>query len=108
MDQPNQLKLAFASAKAALVSIIVVTAITVWAELDAGLKAWLASITGHHWVSKSWLAIIVYAVFLAIFYAKAKQSSEVKLSQAVWLLVASAILGFVVLTGFFFIHYKIA
>ena len=107
MDQPNQLKLAFASAKAALVSIIVVTAITVWAEFDAGLKAWLAGFTGHHWVSKSWLALIVYAVFLAVFYVQAKKSSEVKLAPAIWLLIAAAILGFAVLTGFFLIHYQI-
>ena len=99
------LKLTYASCVSAIVSIVFVTGITVWAELAPGLKAFLKSLTGHHWVTKSWGVVMVYLAGLILFYWLPKQIGEKTLRRSVLSLVVFAILGALVLFFFFVWHY---
>ena|SRR3990167_8200413 len=101
----KSLKLIYSSALAAIVSIIFSTGITVWADLSAPLKESLKSVTGHHWVTKSWAVVFLYLLALVIFYFWPKEIKEGTVRKSlVWLTIFSVI-GAVVLLSFYMQHY---
>ena len=94
-----------ASARAATLVIVFVVVITIAAEMSAPLKSALASMTGHHWVTKSVASVLLYALAFAFF---ARSSAPVRPDQAarsVRLLVATSFAGAAVLTGYFLWHF---
>ncbi len=53
--------------KASIAAFAFIVVSTIWSELSAGFKAFLAGMTGHHWTSKSVLAIVVFALVYYYF-----------------------------------------
>lgn len=97
----NKLKSIYASACSATIAIIVITAMTIGAELSAPFKTWLTKLTGHHWVTKSWASIIVFILFYAVFRAASKSTTDVKTRKALSILQITTIVGFLAILGFY-------
>lgn len=91
-------------ARAAMIAMTSITAITVAAEYLAPFKEALGKITGHHWVTKSVLAVLIFAVGYALLSALTKPgtSSPARATNQVTLV---ALLNSAVLFGFFILHY---
>lgn len=100
----NKFRLIHASAYAAIVSIWFSVVITIWGDMHAPLKASLASMTGHHWVTKGWLSLGLYALVFALVYSVSREADR-KASKALWMLVTNSILATVAMFGFFVWHY---
>ena len=101
----NKLRIIYASTWGAIKAIGFATVITIWMEYSPGLKAWLVSLAGHHWTAKSWLTMIVYAVVAVIVYATHRNPSDAQVRRSLILLVCAAIIGALIIFGFFFFHY---
>lgn len=100
----NKLRLIFGSALAAIITIIFVVTITIWAELSVPLKDWLKNFSGHHWTSKSIFSVILYAAATAIFYRISRNPSDVLLRKTLFFVLVFAALGIIVLTAFYAGH----
>ena len=103
----EKLKSIYASAYSTVITIAVVVAVTIGAELSAAFKSWLAGFTGHHWVTKSLLSIIVFAAFYFVFYLSTSQDDRLvkRARRALILLQISIIVGFVAILGFYIYHF---
>ncbi|MCR4278385.1 MAG: hypothetical protein NUV81_00575 [bacterium] len=101
----NKPKLIFSSAYAAIITIIFVVVITIGAELSASLKDWLKSFSGHHWTSKSIFSVLLYAVATVVLYLSPYKYTDDHLKRILDFLLASAVLGTVILTLFFMGHH---
>jgi len=101
----NKSKLIISSAYAASVSIAFAVIITIWAEFFAPLKGWLAAFSGHHWVSKSIFAMLVYVVVMIVFFIFPQKNSDTGLKRGLGVLFTFTILGTVALTLFFTGHH---
>jgi len=101
----DKYKLIYSSSLAAIVSVIYVVIITIWAEQSGGLKDWLTGLTGHHWVSKSIFTLVIYAGLLFIFYFTAKRVDNAKVKKYLNALTWTAILGTGVILLFYTGHY---
>lgn len=101
----NKLRLIIASAYAAILTIIFVVVLTIWAEMAAPLKDWLKAFSGHHWTSKSIFSILLYFVATAALYPAFRKPSGPQLKTALSLLIAAVILGTLALIGFFAGHH---
>ena len=97
-----------ASTGAAITSIIFVVLITIAAEVSPALKTILKNMTGHHWVSKSVLDIIVFAIAYPMVYATHRDASDGSVAIHLWVLIACVIVGTLLITGFFVRHYLAA
>lgn len=94
-----------ASARAATLATAFVVGITIAAELSASLKSTLASITGHHWVTKSAATVLVYAVLLAVFSRSSVPARPEQAARSLYTLVVAAFAGAALLTGYFLWHF---
>jgi len=97
----DKLKSIYASAYSAAITIAVVTAVTVGAELSAPFKAWLTGFTGHHWVTKSWLSLIVFILSYGIFRITNKSATDIETRKALFVLEITTIAGFFIILGFY-------
>ncbi|MBI2113229.1 MAG: hypothetical protein HYT50_01450 [Candidatus Wildermuthbacteria bacterium] len=105
MKETTKQNLVFASAVGAIVSIVFTVFLTIAAEFSPVLKAWLASLSGHHWVSKSIFSMVLYgAVLFAVFLVR-KKTSDKALHQISYILFGTAILGVIAIFAFFAWHY---
>ena len=101
----NKPRLIIASAYAAILTIIFVVVITIWAELAVPLKDWLKAFSGHHWTSKSIFSVLLYFVATAALYPVFRKPSGPQLGRALFLLIIAVILGTLALTGFYTGHH---
>ena len=101
----NKLRPIFASALAAIVTIVFVVVITVWAELSIPLKNWLKSFSGHHWTSKSIFSALLYVAATVIFYWSFRNPSEVVLRKLLVFLLVFMVLGVLGITAFYTGHH---
>ncbi len=85
-----------------MVTISFVTLITVFAELSVGLKDFLKSSTGHHWITKSVSSFVIFFVF---YYFCNCNEKNVDVLKEVKKVIIYAILGILILFGFFTWHY---
>lgn len=97
----EKLKSIYISSYSAVVTIVVIVVVTVATELSVSFKNWLASFTGHHWVTKSWLSVITFALLLVVLHFSIKNVDAIKTKRAIMALEIMAVLGFIVLLGFF-------
>ncbi|HEY4518067.1 MAG TPA: hypothetical protein VJG48_00395 [Candidatus Paceibacterota bacterium] len=97
----DKLKSIYASAYSACASIVVTIILTVTVEFSPVFKTWLAAFTGHHWESKSWASIIIFAIFFLIFSATSGPVNPAQTRRALTTLQICVILGFIVLLAFF-------
>jgi hypothetical protein len=101
----KNIKLAYSSVIASALVIIFTTVVTIWAELSPTLKNILKSFSGHHWVSKSILVVLIYLVALAIFYFLPKSINPNALSKSIINLIIITILSALTIFLFFVWHY---
>lgn len=92
----------------AIVAVVFIAIIVVWAELYAPLKGWLKSSFGHHWVGKGVLASAIYFVLGGIL-SFVMPDDERYTRRLFLLLLWTIILGFAAISGFyvyeaFFVH----
>ena len=101
----NKLRPIFASALAAIVTIIFVVVITIWTDLSIPLKNWLKNFSGHHWTSKSIFSALLYMAATVIFYWSFRNPSEVVLRKLLVFLLVFIVLGVLSITAFYTGHY---
>ncbi|MEK7651756.1 MAG: hypothetical protein AAB351_00910 [Patescibacteria group bacterium] len=97
----NKLSSIYSSAYSATISIILTVVITLGAELSPSFKTWLAGFTGHHWVTKSWISILVFIVFFLFFKLTSKRVDASKTKRSICTLEASIVLGAIIILGFY-------
>ena len=105
MTKTNRLRLILASCYSASLTIWLIAWLTVGSELSEEIKASLADLTGHHWVSKSWLSVIVYLLGLWILQSRFKQITDQQAVKAVYSLIGSLLGASLVVTGSYLLHY---
>lgn len=88
----KSLKLVNSSSTAAGFSIALIAVLTIVAELSPALKAALTNFSGHHWVTKSILVVLVYLAGLAMAYLFSKNISleTVRKNLTILILVTAA------------------
>jgi len=101
----NRLRIIFASSWGAIVAIAFVIAITIWMEFSPALKAWLVSIAGHHWTTKSILTMLIWIIVMKIMYFAKPNPSDDRIRNSLKTLTFVAIAGALIIFGFFFLHY---
>ncbi len=101
----NKLRSIYASAIGAIVSIIAVTAVTIAGELSELFKNWLKGLTGHHWITKSWLSLIVFALGYAIVRAAVREPDAHRVRRMLRTLIVFVFLGVAALFILFFWEY---
>lgn len=104
----NKLKLTTSSTYAAIVTIIFVVIITIFAEFSVPLKDWLKHFSGHHWTTKSIFSVLLYAATTMILYFLLPKQSGNSLRKTLGFLLVFTILGVIILALFFAgHHYKL-
>ena len=101
----NKTRLAFSSSIAAILSIIIIMVVTIWGEFSPVFKNFLKSFTGHHWLTKSALSLVVYFGGLAVFYLIPKNIGSNTLRRALIFLILTALAGSLSVFLFFVWHY---
>lgn len=87
------------ASSAAILSVVL---LTVLGELNPPLKNWLTTTFSHHWIGKSVISILVFAVSFALLWPiKLKALST---AWAIWLLVLCANISFLLILTFFFLE----
>lgn len=104
----DKLKSIYASAYSASITIVAVVMMTIGAELSVSFKNWLAQLTGHHWVTKSWASLLIFILLFLIFRFTGTSVDMRQTEKKLFMLEVVAILGFIAILGFyvyeFFIH----
>lgn len=101
----NKFKLVKSSAYAAVLTIVFVTVLTIWAELSLPIKDGLKSISGHHWTTKSIFSVLFFIViFLKLNYFSKTASAE-DVRESLYALITFTIVGIFALTLFFAGHH---
>jgi len=93
----------YTSAMSAAITIIVVALITILADTNLAFKTWLASWTGHHWVTKSFITAILYPLFFVLLRTRKPRVNDARTATLTLNLVAIA--GFVLILAFYFFEY---
>jgi hypothetical protein len=87
-------------------TIVLITVLTIWGELAKPLKNLLASWTGHHWVTKSVLAIFF---FIIVYLLLTKKQIDIEGSEKYAFMAAkAAVLSGLAIFIFFIWHYFVA
>ncbi len=88
--------------RSAIATIVFITLLTILAELWAGLKGFLAAVTGHHWVTKSVFALVV---FTAVYLLSPKSKDTEDPARLVAYSLGAAVLGSLAIFLFFVVHF---
>jgi len=97
----DKLKSIYASAYSAAITIAAIVAMTIGAELSASFKNLLTALTGHHWISKSLISILVFILFFGVIQYSRKSVNESRTRKALSVLVIFTIVGFLAILGFY-------
>ena len=79
--------------------------ITIVGEFSEPFKNFLKLITGHHWVTKS---VFMFILFFAIYFLLYRTDDNLDVWKESLIVGIVALIGVVVLIGFFFINYLLA
>jgi hypothetical protein len=101
----KNLKLIYSSSWAASLAIAVTAIITIWGELSPALKGTLKDFTGHHWISKSLLVVLVYLIGLIVFYFVWREITPEALRKSLIYLNLITIISVLAVFLFFVWHY---
>lgn len=88
-----------------ITAIIAIVVLTIVGELNGGFKASLASMTGHHWVSKGIVALGIFIVTWLASAAGLKDETKEKVRAWALATVGVTFLGIVALFVFFIEHF---
>jgi hypothetical protein len=92
------------AAWSANITMIVTVIVVIVAEYVASFKNFLASVTGHHWVTKSVLEVVLFIVLFLLLGMVLKQDKKEPMKA----ILSTVVVGFasiVVLIGFFIFHF---
>ena len=98
-------KLIYASAIASVLSIVFVAILTIWADLNAPLKDYLKSLSGHHWVTKSYGIVLVYFGAVLLFLVLPKEIGKKTLQRSLIWLFLFTLGGTLAVSGFYVLHF---
>ena len=101
----NKPKLIISSAYAAIITIIFIVAITIFAELSMPLKDWLKNFSGHHWTSKSIFSVLLYAAVTTMLYISLPKHSDNNLKITIGFLLVLTVLAVIIIALFFTAHH---
>ena len=79
-----------------------VVATAIISEISAPFKLFLTNFAGHHWTSKSILAVAVFIV-LYVLFRKSDESADIL--KGVFFVVGSVVLGGMMIFSFFLRHF---
>ncbi|MFQ5541144.1 MAG: hypothetical protein ACE5F4_02770 [Candidatus Paceibacteria bacterium] len=96
-NQKNGLIVGFAVA--GIISMIFVVASTLYGELHAPFKNWLAQTFSHHWVGKGVIASLIFVFGGVLFSPLFNRKGAV--AFALWGVVWVALIGSFVILGFY-------
>lgn len=91
----------FGSTIGSILSVIVVTILTIVADLEPRLKDWLKAMFGHHWVGKGIITLIVFVIVSLMVAVMATKITEKRTIKAINALIATSILAAITLLIFF-------
>ncbi|MBU4292906.1 MAG: hypothetical protein KJ770_02495 [Actinobacteria bacterium] len=86
-----------------IVSIAFITIITIVAEMVKPLKDGLAAMTGHHWVTKSIIGMLLF-IILAIILGYTTKADNKNSAKFIWGTFWTTIGGSLALLIYFVIH----
>lgn len=99
---PIQLR---AAGKAGIASIVFIVFSTVFAELNAPFKNFLAGLFTHHWLGKGILSLAVFGIVYYYFSARARTSGKFDAWKTAQHLSAAAVLGGLLIFGFYVMEF---
>ena len=98
-----------AASVSGIISIVVTVVITIFSEVSSGFKSLLTKISGHHWLTKGIIALVLFFIlYFAFGKMKTKDSDIFKYTKAVfWITIVCSliIIGFFVFE-FFSVTFK--
>lgn len=80
-----------------------IVALTLGSEVSKPFKTFLAGMTGHHWVTKGVLSLVLFFLLYFIFAKTTEDSHEA--AGGIYAVVLSAITGGLIIFGFFVWHF---
>lgn len=95
----------------AILTIAIVGSMVIIDEVDSSFKAFLNSLTGHHWVTKSVLTAVLFPMFSVVFIVlfRSERARKALKAENVWvwtlLLVAVTIFFYVSILINYLLHY---
>ena len=72
-------------------------------ETYAPLKAWMKSLSGHHWTTHGIFVIVLFIV-LGYILSKADLEKKIDADKTSGMVIAGTVLGGLIIVGFFFKH----
>lgn len=97
----NTLKSISSAVISGIITIPLMTAIIIVAELSAPFKNWLKGFTGHHWITKSWIVVIAFAAIFIIVRLMVRDPDQSRLRGKVFSFAVMSIACSVILLGFY-------
>ncbi len=91
--------------KSTIASIWYVVVVTIGAEIYAPLKDFFVKVGGHHWTGKS---ILTIGLFIVVYFALSRMRDSDKPERGIWAVIVNAIIGGIVIIGYFIWHFLIA
>ena len=86
----------------AILTIILTVFMTVYSEINADFKNLLASLLGHHWVTKSVIVVVFFFILANLIRVKPNEKTSLGLINNV---LITTILGFFVILGYYIWHF---
>jgi hypothetical protein len=83
-------------------TIWLITAMTIWSELSSSFKVFLTDVSGHHWTAKGLFSLIFFTL---VYYMSVPNKKKFNLSKEINYVMLSAILGGLIIFGFFIEHF---
>jgi len=87
--------------RAAAVTIALIAVATIGSELSSGFRQLLSTIGGHHWIGKSVLSVVFFALLYLSF---SKLSDDRFAFRDTGLLIATVIISGLAILGFYVMH----
>lgn len=97
----KKLKILYFAIIGAIIAIVFVAAITIFAELVLPIKDFLKNTFSHHWIGKGVVAAGIFVIITAFGLMLPTRINERKISFWLWSLIALTIISFLALTSFF-------
>ena len=93
-----------ALSRSVIATITLITILTIWGELSKQFKTVLASITGHHWVTKGVVSLVFFVAIYFIFSRLYKDSLNTKkeIYSVIWSTILGGLIIFLFYVGHFF------
>lgn len=87
-------------------TIIFVVMLTLWSEISKSLKTFLASITGHHWVTKGVFSLVFFVIVYFVISRTRKDSVD-SIHRIIYPVIIATVLGGIIIFGFYVWHFTL-